>query len=81
MLSISLTPKASLLQRDLNDLKAMVGSVSRGTTEEIEQQLLDEELQRQKGVIMPDTYFRYAWDALQVIFLVYVALVVPFRVC
>ena len=69
------------ISRDLKDLKAMVGSVSRGTTEEIEARLLNEELKKQKGVIMPDTVFRYAWDALQVLFLVYVAVVVPFRVC
>ena len=68
------------VSRDLHDLKAMVGSVSRSTTEEIEQQLLNEELKRQHCVIMPDTPLRHLWDGLQVVMLCYVALVVPFRI-
>ena len=69
------------ISKDLKALKNMVGMVSGQslTTQEMELKLLNDELSRQKGVIMPETTFRFIWDSLQVVLLLYVALIVPYR--
>jgi hypothetical protein len=71
------------ISNDLKALRCMVGnfgedSVGRSTSE-IERQIYADQVSSQRGVIMPDARFRLFWDVMQVLLLVYVALVVPFR--
>lgn len=77
----TLVRSAVAVNRDVKALRNMVGTVARTslTTEQMEAKLLNDELMGQNGVIMPDSIFKSVWDLLQVVLLLYVALVVPYR--
>ena len=68
------------ISRDMQAMRTMVGHAGIPmTTDDMERQIQAEQRASHRGVIMPESRFRLVWDGMQVVLLLYVALVVPFR--
>lgn len=78
----SATRTTMAINRDLRDMRTLVGSVDGDarTTSEREEQMREADMRRrERRIILPNSRTRTIWDSLQILFVVYVALVLPFR--